>query len=160
MGSLPARSFRRPSPEDPDLLGCPIALLALLSNKKLPDGAGERRRGGTFAAPEGAGDSRKAAMPRSSAAVAEGAGDRYSRGIFSPPCDSAGLAAQEAASALVSPVTCSTAVGILSVRITHETTTGKYYCFLSLPVCPARRSPSAQRPLCATLNSNGYTLHS
>lgn len=43
-------------------------------------------------------------MPRRSAAVAEGAGDRCSRGIFNPPRDRAGLAAQEAASALRSPV--------------------------------------------------------
>ena len=103
VASLPACSFLRSLPQDPDLLGCPIALPALLSSIGPAEGAGDRRRGGTLAAPEGAGDSRMAGMPRSSAAVAEGAGERCSRGIFIPPRDSAGLAAQEAASALKSP---------------------------------------------------------
>ena len=72
-----------------------------------PEGAGDRREACALPALAAAGDMCSGIMPRKSAAVADGAGERCSRGILRalllPLLESAGLAVVETLSAVRSP---------------------------------------------------------
>ena len=69
-----------------------------------PEGAEDRREACGLPALAAAGDMCRDSMPRKSAAVADGAGDRCSRGILKAPLlESAGLAVAETLSAVRSP---------------------------------------------------------